>query len=357
MALPIEGYCVVAQKARIDHLLEDGLIETPDGTSLADDDIWRCSFMAESDARKFLESLEKAGLNVSQGPNSDVVLVQEFDRSVDPYCEWLVTAQWEKAVIGWKAGANPRTVIAREGWDPKKGSGLSFSTSMDQLEFLRLEDSLEVYLNKDTGEEVYIGRSSIPYEAMFKTAVRTIGKHFVTAGEKPLGGKKAKEVAGAIELLEKVIAEAPDWGSALWHHGKGQMALGNHELAYRSFRRAYELEKNADEVSRELAGVCLELGKFDEAVSVVEHAVAIDPRAVDLIGNLALAYLLAGRVADASKSIVAALKLDPSDKINHYLRHVIVGVADGTRPQPNSLADVEHTSARPKKRFWEFWKN
>ena len=97
------------------------------------------------------------------------------------------------------------------------------------------------------------------------------------------------------------------------------MALGNLELAYRSFRRAYELKKDVEAVPRELAGVCLELGKFNEAVSVAEKAVALDPGNTGLLGNLALTYLLAGRVAKAQKSIAGALKITQSDKINNYL--------------------------------------
>jgi len=118
--------------------------------------------MAESDAQKFIQALEKFDLNVSQGPDPDVVLVSEFDRTVTPYCEWLATGQWEKAVIAWKAGTRPETVIAREGWDPKVGSGLHFHdpSSMDDLEFIRLDGGVEVYLNKATGKEVYIGRTS-----------------------------------------------------------------------------------------------------------------------------------------------------------------------------------------------------
>jgi tetratricopeptide (TPR) repeat protein len=359
MAVPIEGYSVVAQKARIEHLLENDAIEIPNATALGDDDIWRCCFMAEADALEFIQSLEKLDLNVSQGPDSDVVLVNEFDRSVSPYCEWLVTAKWEKAVIAWKAGTRPESVVAREGWDPKTGSGLSFHdpSSLDNLEFLRLKDNVEVYLNKDTGKEVYIGRTSTPVEAMFKTATQVIGKYLVTAGEKPVSGQEAETVAGAVQMLEEVIAQVPDWWNALWYHGKGQIALGNYELAYQSLRRAYELEKNVEAVPRELAGVCLELGKFDEAVSVAEQATALDPDNVGLIGNLALAYLLAGRIGEAKKSIASAIKIEQNDKINNYLDQIIAEVADGRRPQPKSLADLSSTPAKPKRRFWEFWKD
>lgn len=58
--------------------------------------------MAKADAEKFLRGLEKLALNVSQGPDSDAILVSEFDQSIEPYCEWLNIGVWEKAVIAWR---------------------------------------------------------------------------------------------------------------------------------------------------------------------------------------------------------------------------------------------------------------
>src|SRR5262249_40405375 len=99
MALPIEGFSVVAQKSRIQRLLDDPAFAIPNLTAFNDEHIWKCSFMVPGDAKKFLQTLEVLGLNVSQGPDSDVVLVNEVDHSIDPYCEWLSIGTWQKAVI------------------------------------------------------------------------------------------------------------------------------------------------------------------------------------------------------------------------------------------------------------------
>jgi tetratricopeptide (TPR) repeat protein len=358
MAIPIEGYSVVAQKARIAFLLESHAFDIPNSTALGDNDIWRCCFMTQTDAVEFIRLLEKLNLNASQGPDSDVVLVNEIDQSVTPYCEWLAITKWEKAVIAWKAGTRPESVTAHQGWDPKVGSGFYFhdGNAHDNLEFLRLQDNIEVYMNKETGKEMYIGRTSTPVEAMFKTASQMIGRHFVTAGEKPVLGKSAEDVASAVRMLEKVLASVPDFWNALWFLGKGQMALGNLELAYQSFLRAYELEKNVEAIPRELAGVCLELGKFDEAVKVSEYAASLKPDDAGVLGNLALVYLLAGRIDESQMSITAAIKITKNDKINNYLSQVIHEIADGKRPRPQSLAAFLSVQSKPKRKFWEFWK-
>lgn len=351
MAIPIEGFSVVAQLERIQPLLDNDAVEIPNATALADKHIWRCSFMAHADAQKFVKALEESGLNGSQGPDSDVVIATEFDRSVDPYCEWLKTGVWDKAVIAWKEGTNPETVTAREGWDPKVGSGLEFHdpSSMQSLEFLRLEDNVEVFLNKKTGKKVYIGRTSTPVDALFTVASEVIRKHFVTAGEPSLSGSQATAVSEAARMLEQVLSEFPDWWNAQWFYGKSQVALGNYESAYKAFKHAYLHENSVEAVLRELAGVCLELKRFEEAVTVAEAALALDPANAELLGNLAVAFILAGRTQHARKAIEAANKMDPEDRINQTISRVLSEIEDGRRELPKSLGDLSKP-AKPQKR-------
>jgi hypothetical protein len=187
MAIPIEGYTVVAQRDRIQHLLDSEAFPIPNASALADDHLWRCGFMVMDDATDFAQKLELLGLNVSRGPDSDVVIVNEFDGSIEPYCEWLLTAKWEKAVIGWLAGTNPKTLMAREGWDPKIGSGLTFERrDSDRLELLRVEGNVEVFRDKETGKEVYIGRTSPPVNSLYECAARMILDHPRDPGKPPL---------------------------------------------------------------------------------------------------------------------------------------------------------------------------
>jgi len=342
MAIVIEGYCVVAKYEAIKELLEDGSVTAPNSREVTDKEIWRCGFMTEADANKFCNKLEEQGLNTSKGLNTDVVITNEFNRSIEPYCEWLELGDWDKAVIAWKAGAKPTTVFAHEGWDPSKGSGLEFydTERQDDLKFLREEDNVEVYLNKKTGEEVYIGRTSPSLDRMFTSATEVVGKYFVTAGEKILTGDPAKQVRDAAEILEKLIEENPDWWNAQWYYGKSQIALGNYEGAYAAFQNAYRVEKETEAILRELGGVCLELGKFEEAVSVAEKALVLEADSPELLGNLALCFLLAARLVDSRKAIDFALKISPGDTVNHTVEKILSEIESGDRPQPTSLKEV-----------------
>ena len=143
--------------------------------------------------------------------------------------------------------------------------------------------------------------------------------------------------------------------NAHWFHGKGQLALGNHELAHQAFRRAYEREKGVEMIPRELAGVCLELRRFDEAVMIAEQAVVLDPDNAELLGNLALAYLMAGRYQEARKAMDAALKIDPSDSINQTIARILLEIAEGRRAAPRSLAELSKPAKPKKRRFPRFW--
>jgi hypothetical protein len=93
MAVALEGYTVVGLKSRIDEKFAGGVEAltqaAPNQMVLADDDLWRCSFMVCAEAERFVESLASSDLNGSTGPDPDLVIVNEFDLSVSPYCEWL----------------------------------------------------------------------------------------------------------------------------------------------------------------------------------------------------------------------------------------------------------------------------
>ncbi|WP_339745599.1 tetratricopeptide repeat protein [uncultured Rubinisphaera sp.] len=359
MTIPIEGYAVVMLKSRIQHLLDDGTLKPANCRTIADDHLWASSFMTHQDAVKYRESLDELDINGTQGPDSDLVIINEFDQSVTPYCEWLASTRWEKAIIAWKVGTDPQKLFAYEGWDPKVGSGLIFGTKEDmkEMEFLRVEGNIEVYRDKRTGKELFIGRTSTPVEAYFKSASEVIRKHFHNPGQPFLTGTAAEEVQESLSMLDQVLAEEPDWWNALWFYGKGHSAVGNTEKAYQAFRRAFELEKNVEAIPRELAGACLSLNKFEEAVEVNQHAASLRPDNSPTIGNLAIAYLLAGKIPEAEKTIHAALKLDPTDKINLNIQKTINDVSSGVRSQPKTFEDLMKPAPRVnKKKPWQFWK-
>jgi len=366
MSIAIEGFSVVALKSRVKERFEGGLPalskRVPNATEIADDDLWRCSFMAMADAQQFTRELSAAGLNAEQGPDPDVVLVDEFHQTVEPYCEWLQVSGLKsgKGVIAWLKGSDPSKVVAREGWSVEEGSGLHFEESRDteDLEFLRVEGNVEVYRHKKTGKEVYTGRTQEDPEIAFKSAAETIMSNTIHPGESPIEGEAADSVRAAVDTLERLEKDNDLTWNAYLCMGKGRQALGDVEGSYWAFKTAWELEKEYEGTARELAGVCLQLGRGDEAVEVSEHAAALKPDDLETLGNLANAYLIAGRLPEAQSAIHSALKLDPNDQINQTIAGIIQEVQTGARPQPASLEEMMRPLPRPKKSGWrrlKFW--
>ncbi|HEY2249427.1 MAG TPA: tetratricopeptide repeat protein, partial [Planctomycetaceae bacterium] len=352
MAIAIEGYSIVALKSRIEEKYAGGLAAfsktVPNSTELADDSLWRCSFMTMADAERFLEQVQRRGMNSSQGPDSDFVLVDEFDCSVTPYCEWLQVAQWEKGVIAWQAGTTPSSVMARDGWSPEKGSGFQFASARDDenLEFRRLDGNVAVYFDKRRGCEVYVGQVAPDPNEVFLAASQVIRDHCVDPARPKLNSEVEAKVRQAISSLETIAGQFPDAWAAHFFIGKGKMGVEDLQGAYESLRRAYDLETDNESVPRELAGACLELGKPDEAVQIGQKAAALKPDNVETLTNLACAYLIAGRLSEAITTVDAALKINAKDPTGLVLRRLARSVMSGALPQPKRLSDLTNAAGQ-----------
>ena len=155
-------------------------------------------------------------------------------------------------------------------------------------------------------------------------------------------------------MLQKCVVERPNDWRLHWFLGKGRAFLGDTPAAYDSLRRAYDLASDEEPVSRELAGICLELGRGQEAVGYAERSAIAHPDNHEVIANLAITHLMAGNLPAAVKSIQAAMKLGPEDDANRAIAGLINDVVRGRRPAPAKLGDVY--AKRQPKRWWQFWK-
>lgn len=105
-------------------------------------------------------------------------------------------------------------------------------------------------------------------------------------------------------------------------------------MAYAAFATAFAIEQWHPDVARELAGMCIELGKGPEALEVAAHAMTLAPHDAGLVANHALALLINGRVDEALTEVDRAVSIDPSDAITQRLRGLVVAVQAGERPPP-----------------------
>jgi tetratricopeptide (TPR) repeat protein len=345
MAIAIEAFTVVVKNEAIARLYPGGA-ETfksniPNQTFCADESLSRCSFMVEADAVTFFEELGSLGLRVEDG--SDAVICDAFHQEMRPDCDWLLMGTYQKSVIACLAGEDIKTIVGPPGWDPATPKPLKFSTTAEaakRLKYLRSGGNVHAYWDRVDNVEVYIGRTQAPLDLLFQQAGEIVVANLRNPGAPPAMEEAKIDLHRAVEMLETVTERAPDVWRARWMLGKAWHALDRPELAYEQLSKAFELERDELANSKELAGICLELGRGDEAVRVATHAVGLSPRDPELVGNLALAWLIAGKPKEAESTIRAALAMNAEDQINKNVLRIIRQVASGERAQPKKLADL-----------------
>jgi tetratricopeptide (TPR) repeat protein len=166
--------------------------------------------------------------------------------------------------------------------------------------------------------------------------------HLVGREHRPAASGDARgQLEGGIAALQKAIAILPANWSAWWIIGKAYQALGDSEKACEAFEKAFMLHKGNADVAREYMFECLRLGKADKGIAAAEHAIRLKPDDAGLLANLALAYLIGGRLEEAAQAVEKSLAISPHDPITQNLKHAIVEVQAGRRPQPKSIAEMK----------------
>ncbi|MFV1965665.1 MAG: tetratricopeptide repeat protein [Pirellulaceae bacterium] len=143
-----------------------------------------------------------------------------------------------------------------------------------------------------------------------------------------------------IELLEHAIAIHADNWSAYWMIGKAYQALGDPVNACDAFGKSFSIQAENPDVVREYMVECLKLGRAGDGMDAAEHAVQLDSQDAGLVANLALAYLIGGRIDAALETVEQSLALDGDDEITQDLRSLIREVRDGKCAPPKSMADL-----------------
>lgn len=176
MAVLIEGISVVVRVDRITNNFRGGIeafkTVIPNQNFCADEELVRIGFMAPDDARGFVSKLEDMGLHfLNERKAIDIVVVDQLCGPTTD-CDWAEfghiarnSQPSQKIAVIRMAGSNIKQVAIPSWWE-FEGS-LSQSHGFVQTEnlskkyrFLRKEQGVEVYLDLETGQEKYIGRTN-----------------------------------------------------------------------------------------------------------------------------------------------------------------------------------------------------
>ncbi len=350
MAIALEAFTVVVRPEGLARLGGVAVFQelVPNSTFCYDDELARCAFMDRSDAIEFVQTLHLRGLETTELAEPDVVLVTAFDGTMKPDCDWLEVANYKKGWIGWLAGTEPTSIAAPSTWDPDAESNLqrmSNEEAAKRLRFVRREENVEVFVDTETGKELFVGRTGLPLDQMYEEAKDFVVENIRQPGDVPAEKSLEQDFRRVIQMLQILSERRSDSWPVHWLLGKAWHAIDDAPRAKAALQRALELDADNVDILREVAGVCLELGNGTEAVAAAEKAVAQEPENAELLSNLAVAYLMDDRCVEAKKTIDCAAKIAPEDAITQGVAQVITAVDLGQRKRPTKLADLSGPTA------------
>lgn len=172
MAILVEAVSVVIQRARIDEHYPGGwdgfVADCPNGTLCADSDLARIGFMTPVDAESFCRRLEDCGLVFLRNDIAIDFAVVDQIRGPTKECDWLEFGHLE--IDGHRiaacriVGSTDEYVITPDGWKYEESLTASYDlvpteSAEKSLVFLRHDNGLDVFFNRLTGKEVYVGRT------------------------------------------------------------------------------------------------------------------------------------------------------------------------------------------------------
>ena len=150
--------------------------------------------------------------------------------------------------------------------------------------------------------------------------------------EQALARLRADDLAGAGELLERVLAADPAHGAAHYQLGNVRRDLGDHPAAERHFRRALELEPGRAEAHNNL-GVLQEVGGYaDEAVASYRRAVQAMPTLTQAYLNLGRLLMVLGRRDEAAQCYRDGVASSDKPSIFAHLLAALDGRATDAAP-------------------------
>ena len=142
----------------------------------------------------------------------------------------------------------------------------------------------------------------------------------------------------ALRLFARVLELNPVNWSAMWLVGKVLQRLGDWSGAFIWFVRAHEVNSSQPDVPREASLCAMFVGRSEEAISFAHSALRCQPENSGLRANLALAFLLAGKLDQAKEAINA---VQAKDVISQTLWRMIDHfIAVGKRP-PDTITALE----------------
>ena len=126
---------------------------------------------------------------------------------------------------------------------------------------------------------------------------------------------EARQVGEALELLERLVAIAPDYPSAWVALGVAQGSFGEIDVAIQSFREALVRHPQDPSAHKNLGAALSQSGQLDEARDHLKAAVVLLPSDAQAWLNLGMNLEQSGVIADAETAYHRVMALDPAGSL------------------------------------------
>jgi hypothetical protein len=171
----VEAISVVVRRDAIDQRFPGGwqgfLSIVPNKTLCMDSQLARVGFMNPIDSRGFLEKLRTRGLIVlnAEGTFEDLVVIDQLTGPTAT-CTWVeilsLAFETGRINIARLKGNTENSVVFPGGWSFENSLSREIkrctNVEPENHDFVRTENNVDVYRDRATGVEVYIGRTTQP---------------------------------------------------------------------------------------------------------------------------------------------------------------------------------------------------
>lgn len=368
MAVLVEALSVIVRREtiarRYDGAWPGFVADTLNKTMCADSDLARVGFMHPDDVRAFVDRLEQRGFVFldATGAAVDIVVVDQQQGPTTP-CGWIEFFRQEvpggSVAAVRLANSQENNLVCPDGWELHNSLSNNFqfhpgTKPNENFDFVRHEHGNDVFRDRTTGKEFYMGRPSAlqgandthaaaddestaeQYQALWAEAWELLAPFF-GPNRRNLSTEEIAKVAKASEALERMTSSGRASWHAWWLFGVARRCLRDREGAYAAFARAYGMAPDEIETGRNLGLECITLGYADEAISVTAAVVALAPDNAGLVANHALALLIGGDLDGALREVRRSLRLDPNDTVTLNLRRIIDNVCAGIVEAPSKI--------------------
>lgn len=117
--------------------------------------------MHSDDVKTFVAGLVKKGFVPTFENNAFEVAVVSPSHGLYAHgCEWLVFATYQGVPVAWADGTDPTPIVGPPGYELGRTSEcITAEEASKRLIFIRTENAIDVFMDKETGKEVYVGRT------------------------------------------------------------------------------------------------------------------------------------------------------------------------------------------------------